>query len=600
MIKKSLLVQFFGPQLLILLASLGATAYYAWHAGWVAHRDERVRAMYGQADLIAQLVLLPDGTPKPAAEIEAACRALRAETGVRVTLLAPDGAVLAETDADRLGMASHADRPEFAAALRDGQGWSERYSVTVHNTLVYAARAVRRAGRIVAVVRVAAPRGALRSEAAATGHDMLLLTAITALLAAVLSAILALRVVRPAAAMRAGIARIGAGDLDHRLAMPSLPPLTELAQTINATTARLREQLRALAEERGLRERILAGMSEGVLAVDARQRVVGLNDAARRLLDLGDRTAVGAPVHELPLRADILELFDAAAATEDMVERELRDGAQAALWARATALRDAAGGRAGTLVVLSDLSRIRHLERVRQEFVANVSHELRTPITSIIGFAETLLDGAMREPETAERFLKIIQRQAGQMQSLVHDLLVLSRLETQAGDRLEKERVPLAGIVGNAIEVCRARADARQVEVAVKLPEGLQVAVHAGLLEQALVNLIANAIQYGGGGRVEVAAERMAGDDVRVSVRDFGPGIAPEHLDRLFERFYRIDRGRSREAGGTGLGLAIVKHIALVHGGNAAVASHPGQGSVFSIWLPGAPSHDPDTTPTPR
>jgi two-component system phosphate regulon sensor histidine kinase PhoR len=124
--------------------------------------------------------------------------------------------------------------------------------------------------------------------------------------------------------------------------------------------------------------------------------------------------------------------------------------------------------------------------------------------------------------------------------------------------------------------------------------------VHAGLLEQALVNLIANAIQYGGGGRVEVAAERLAGDDVRVSVRDFGPGIAPEHLDRLFERFYRIDRGRSREAGGTGLGLAIVKHIALVHGGNAAVASQPGQGSVFSIWLPGAPSHDPDTTPTPR
>jgi two-component system phosphate regulon sensor histidine kinase PhoR len=336
------------------------------------------------------------------------------------------------------------------------------------------------------------------------------------------------------------------------------------------------------------------------VAVDARQRVVGLNDAARRLLGLGDRAAVGAPIHELLLRADFLELLDAAAATDEAVERGLHDTAQTALWARAAALRDAAGVRSGTLIVLSDLSRIRHLERVRQEFVANVSHELRTPITSIIGFVETLLDGALREPATAERFLKIVQRQAGQMQSLVHDLLLLSRLESQAGGSLEKERVPLAGIVGNAIEVCRARADARQVEVVVKLPEGLQVVAHAGLLEQALVNLIANAIQYGGGGRVEVAAERLAGDDVRVSVRDFGPGIAPEHLDRLFERFYRIDRGRSREAGGTGLGLAIVKHIALVHGGTAAVASQPGQGSVFSIWLPGAPSHDPDTTPTPR
>lgn len=590
MLKRSLFVQFFGPQIVILLASLGAMAWYAWHAGWVAHRDERVRAMYAQATLIARLVLQPDGAPRPAAEMDATCRAMRAEEGVRVTVLAPDGRVLAESDADPANMVSHADRPEFVDALRDGQGWNERYSATVHNRLLYAARAIRREGRLVAVVRVAAPRAVVRSASAPASHGAVLLVLITAFVAAGLSFLLALRVVRPVAEMRAGVARIGAGDLEHRLAVPMLPPLAELAQTINATTAQLREQIRALAEERSLRTSILGSMSEGVVAVDVRQRVVDLNAAAIRLLGLEGRRVIGEPAYTALGRVDLLALLDAAAAKDEMVEGELRGAEAGTLWARVSALRAPAGGRTGTLVVLSDLSRLRRLERVRQEFVANVSHELRTPITSIIGFVETLLDGALREPETAERFLKIVQRQAGHLQTLVHDLLLLSRLENQAGGSLETERVPLAGIVGNAIEVCRARASTQHVEVRVMLAASLHVQAHAGLIEQALVNLIENAIQYGGsGGRVDVTAERVAGGDVRVSVRDYGPGIAPEHIDRLFERFYRIDKGRSRDVGGTGLGLAIVKHIALIHRGTAAVASEPGKGSVFSIWLPGVP-----------
>ena len=240
--------------------------------------------------------------------------------------------------------------------------------------------------------------------------------------------------------------------------------------------------------------------------------------------------------------------------------------------------------------MLSDISHVRRLERVRQEFVANVSHELRTPITSIVGFAETLLEGkATQDPATTERFLSIIRRQAGHVQSIVTDLLLLSRMEDQRNG-FAKEATPLAGIVGNAIEVCQMRAQTRQVEVRTEIPEGMQVCVHAGLLEQALINLIENAIQYGGsGGRVEIAAEDLpnrAGS--RISVRDFGPGIAPAHIDRLFERFYRVDKGRSRELGGTGLGLAIVRHIALAHGGNVSVASEPGKGCVFSIWLAGS------------
>lgn len=591
MAKRSLFFTFFGPQVLILLASMGAVAWYAWQSGWVAHRNERVHAMYAQANLIARLVLLPDGRPKPTAEITTICHAVHIDEGVRITVLSPAGDVLAESDVDQTAMQSHADRREFVEALHTGEGWSERYSATLHSRMLYAARAIRHEGRLVAVVRVAAPLAAVRDAVATANRNTLTLIMITALAAAGLSSLFALRVVRPVAEMRDGVARIGSGDLEHCLTVPTLPPLAELAQTINTTTVRLREQLRALVEERNLRERILASMSEGVMAIDARQRIVGLNDALTRLFGLGGQVVVGRPAYEVVRRADFHALLDAVTETNDPVEQELHGTNEAALWARATALRNAAGERAGTLVVVSDLSRIRRLERVRQEFVANVSHELRTPITSIIGFVETLLDGAYREPKTAERFLRILQRQGAQMQSLLQDLLVLSRLDSQIGGSIDKKYLPLAGIIGNAVEVCRAHADTGHTDVKVSLPDDLHVWGHAGLLEQALVNLIDNAIKYGGtGGRVEVTAESMTGGEAHLSVRDFGPGIMPEHLDRLFERFYRIDKGRSREQGGTGLGLSIVKHIALVHGGNATVTSEIGKGSVFSIWLPGRPA----------
>ena len=588
MIKRSLFLHFFGPQVLVLLFSLGAVALYAWRSGWTAHRNERIQAMYAQAELVARLVFNADGTAKSSDEINQVCRSVRNEEGLRFTIIRPDGTVLADSDANSTNMESHATRPEIVEALKSGRGWSDRYSATVNSHLLYAARAIQRDGRTLAVVRVAARRDALYADLKLANRDVLLLIAATCVLAALLSSVLARRVVRSVDAMRAGVARIGAGELDYRLVIPTLPTLAELAQSINQTASHLQKQIRAVADERSLRERILASMTEGVIALDARQRVMGMNDAARRLLNLDDRAVIGTPIHALARRADLLALVDTAILSDKIEERELADigGNDWAIWARATVLRDADGGRVGTLVVLSDLSRVRRLERVRQEFVANVSHELRTPITSIMGFVETLQDGAVRDPETADRFLKILRRQAGQLQSIVNDLLMLSRLETQSNG-LEKEPSPLAGIVGDAIEICRARAKARQVDIRVNLPEGLQVVAHAGLLEQALINLIDNAVQYGGnGGRVDVAAEQLPEGAIRISVRDYGPGIAPEHIDRLFERFYRIDKGRSREMGGTGLGLAIVKHVALVHGGNVSITSEPGQGSVFSLWLP--------------
>jgi len=266
----------------------------------------------------------------------------------------------------------------------------------------------------------------------------------------------------------------------------------------------------------------------------------------------------------------------------------LRPNRKRRLNMRATAMKDASGKRIGTLIVLTDVTRLRHLETVRQDFVANVSHELRTPVTSVKGFAEALLDGAMYDPAKAEHFVKIIARQSNHLEAIIRALLELSRLDAHVGKTFDRQDIQLAEVLDHAVELCQVRADKRGVTLAVSCDPALTIRAHAELIEQALVNLIDNAIKYGvkgDSGHVEMEAGRE-GATVWVSVRDYGPGIEHRHLARLLERFYRVDKGRSRELGGTGLGLAIVKRIVLIHGGTVGIESEIGKGSVFTLRFP--------------
>jgi two-component system phosphate regulon sensor histidine kinase PhoR len=227
------------------------------------------------------------------------------------------------------------------------------------------------------------------------------------------------------------------------------------------------------------------------------------------------------------------------------------------------------------------------LEAFRRDFVANVSHELRTPITSIRGFVETLLDGALREPESAQRFLGIVSRQVARLDAIINDLLLLSRLE-QPGDKatIPTGEALIRGVLDTAIEICLPKAEAKGMAVSVRCEADLRARVNVPLLEQAVVNLVDNAIKYSDPGKSVFVEAARRGDTLEISVRDGGCGIATEHLPRVFERFYRVDKSRSREMGGTGLGLAIVKHIALAHGGSVAAESALGRGSVFTITIP--------------
>lgn len=384
--------------------------------------------------------------------------------------------------------------------------------------------------------------------------------------------------------------QLASGDWSARMTPEDGDPHGTLAVTFNRLAARLAERWQDLERQRNEQEDVFASMVEGVIALDAEQRVINLNPAAARLLGVSLDKAMNRPLAELARNADLQKLAADAAAASQPVEGDITlfNGKDRHLQVHATRLRDAGGQGLGALLVLHDVTRLRRLENVRRDFVANVSHELKTPITSIKGFVETLQDGAIRNEDEARRFLEILARQADRLNAIIEDLLQLSRIEEEADQQVIRiEEQDIRPILDSAIECCRYKADAKRMLIELDDESGLRGRCNAPLLEQAVINLLDNAIKYSPPeSPVRVEAGREGAETV-IRVRDRGPGIPAEHLPRLFERFYRVDKARSRQLGGTGLGLAIVKHIAQAHGGHVHVESAPGQGSVFSLRIPG-------------
>jgi two-component system phosphate regulon sensor histidine kinase PhoR len=411
--------------------------------------------------------------------------------------------------------------------------------------------------------------------------------AVTAAAAAIVYG-LARQLARPVDSLRAAAARIASGDVSAD------PPATDVAEfaDIAAALVRLREQL----VERGLtigrqdtqQEAVLGSMIEGVLAIDGRRRILGINRAAADLLDVEAEQTAGRPLQDVirnpDLRRFALTAIDCREPVEDdLLLRGVRDRT---IRLRGTALRDASGD-GGAVIVLNDVTEVQRLENVRRDFVANVSHELKTPVASIKGFVETLLDGALDDRDDARRFLGIVARQADRLATIIEDLLALSRIEqSETSGKLPLDQLPLSGILITASDDCRPRAVERSIRLEVECPPDLTVTVNGPLLEQAVINLVDNAIKYSESGKTVWLSAEDDATGPAIRVRDEGCGIAEEHLPRLFERFYRVDKARSRNLGGTGLGLSIVKHIVQAHAGTIVVESTPGVGTTFTIRLP--------------
>lgn len=364
--------------------------------------------------------------------------------------------------------------------------------------------------------------------------------------------------------------------------------LDELARAFNATAARLAETIRVLSDERSREATILGSMIEGVAVISARERVLYSNRAFSQIWGLEGQAVEDRPLIEVVRHTGLLAVIKEALQAEKQESSEIAVGTVRPRSFAVTATPVRAGGASGAVLVLHEISELRRLERVRQDFVANVSHEFRTPLTAIQGFSETLLGGALEDPENRRRFVEIIRDHAARLARLTEDLLELSRIE--AGElKLEFQPVSVRQLVESCVETASLKAGAQQLTLQVTVPEGLPaVRGDANRLQEVLQNLLDNAVQYTPtGGHIEVAAAQPDGQVV-ITVSDTGIGIPQAEQSRIFERFYRVDAARSREAGGTGLGLSIARHIVEAHGGRIWVESTVGEGSRFHFSVPAA------------
>lgn len=553
------------------------------------HYESAQKNLASEARLAAELIREKLLTPE--ADEDAFCKEIGRRADIRLTVVRPDGVVVADSNADPVTMDNHGRRPEVAEAFAGDLGVVLRYSDTTHEERMYVAVPVIQGGSIIAVVRTSIATEPL----ARTLRDFQHKLGLTALgLGAVVFVgvyFFLQRIRRPLADMRDGAERFASGDLNFRLRNPDYIELGALSDALNSMAQQMQGRIETIARQRDEMQVVFGSMDEAVIAVDAAEKILQFNAAAAKLLGIEEKSAKGQLLTAVVRNTELLRLLRTALEKREPAAAEivlhLDDEQERIVQVRATPLHNAAGGVLGAMIVADDFTQVRRLERVRRDFVANVSHELKTPLTSIRGFVETLQDGALEDPASARRFLDIIARQVARLQEVLADLLALSRIEQQhERGELSFDHGEIRPVIEAAIELCSMHAKEKGITIRFECPADAGTRMNAALLEQAAVNLIENAVKYSEGERVlEILVAREEGG-WKIDFTDQGRGIEARHLERIFERFYRVDAARGRGEGGTGLGLSIVKHIILAHGGSVSVASTPGTGSTFTLHLP--------------
>ena len=584
--QKRLFWQLLLPSLLVVFGALVAVTVYATATQgklWLARTEDtleaRARIAAGQFSDLAVDNRFDD--------INDLCRKLGRVSNTRFTVVGVDGSVWGDSHENPSQMDNHGNRPEIREALAGRKGASQRFSHTLRESLLYVAIPLEHDAEIMGVMRVSIPVTFIHRALRRFRGQMMLAGMAIALAAAVISLGISRRISRPLEMLTDGAALFARGDLRHRLEVPSSKEIGGLARAMNEMARQLDERINAVEQQRQEQEAVLSSMTEGVVAVDTENRIISLNKAAARQLGIDVDKAPGRNVEEVVRNEQLQDFIHRCLEGQGPLEEAimLNHNGERYFGVSGTALREEDGRGVGAVVVLNDITRLRRLENVRRDFVANVSHELRTPITSIKGFVETLQEGAL-DDEEARHFLDIVASQADRLNAIVEDLLSLSRLENEdQQEMLDLEDGDLDVVLRSAAAACSLKADTKQVRLDLTGVKPVKTRFNPQLLEQAVVNLIDNAIKYSEPTSTVWLSSQEVDDRVAIEVRDEGCGIGEQHLPRLFERFYRIDKARSSKLGGTGLGLSIVKHIAQAHRGTVSVESEPGRGSTFTIYL---------------
>ena len=621
MFRSAFFRRLFLPYLLLVCLAIAAVGVFAGMRLRTMYFEQRRQALHEQSLIASEL--LRDKVLGRNVNLDALVKRLGDQLDCRVTVIAEDGAVLADNWADPSQMDNHAARPEVLGALREGEGISTRRSSTVRNDMLYFARRLSDPPAYLRLaVRVQDVNNQLRNLYLALGAIAL---ATMAAAAAILFHF-ARRQALPVVELKAWADSIASGDLSEKSVTDARGELASVSTTLNTMSQSIRELVMKHAGGKAELLTILSSMSEGVIATDAEQQIVLVNDAAAELIGFNRMDSQGKPLWQVVridriiksaqevlatgekrafelgmVRGRHLEVsvgpYPAHAETKASRLEESRNGAEHGpngegtqrFSDRGVILAEAPKKVEGIVVVIHDTTQSVRYQELRREFVANVSHELRTPLTVIKGFVETLRDGAINDPRRGPEYLATIERHTNQLTNLVNDLLELSRLESQA-DVPRRVSVDLAAIARRAAETLSPAAQKKHQTLTIEAHRVPLIAGNPDYLERAVSNLIDNAVKYTpDGGRITVVTrpgDHGAAPGVIVEVADNGIGIPREDIPRIFERFYRVDRSRSRDMGGTGLGLSIVKHIAQGHGGSVEVESTVGQGSTFRLKMP--------------
>ncbi len=516
------------------------------------------------------------------------CRRAGGASNLRITVIAPDGRVLGDSHEDPAEMDNHADRIEIRRALYTGEGFSIRYSATIQRRLMYFAAALPSQASAEYILRVSVPVEELRGFLGQIYLEAAIIILLILSLTVAVSLLQWRKITGSLGELKSAADRYARFDFDQLVSVDRPRELQELSQTISSMALELKKRIATVTEQRSRLEAVLSSMIEAVVICDPEGIVLEMNPSAEQLAGRQRETAIGKSLIEVFRNSEMEKFFRLIRQDGQSLSRQIllyREKELHVLLNGVPIAYGPAGKDEGVLLVMNDISRMKVLERIRTDFVSNVSHELKTPVTLIKGFVETLLTEKELDADSRTKFLRIIDKHSDRLAAIIEDLLRLSRIENEGRETLTLRKLSINDLVGNVINNFRELSEKYGISLEGHCPEDLYATLDGGLFERALADLIDNGIKYNQpGGRVLITVEAEEAGII-INVDDTGPGIPEQERERIFERFYRIDKGRSRESGGTGLGLSIVKHIISLHNGTIEVRERPGGGSRFRIWI---------------
>jgi len=569
--------------IIICITFTGILAIISLRNFYINHLSSNLKS---NATLVTN-ILEDDLATNNLSQIKLKTKDLGKELEIRITIIDINGVILGDSEKDPALMENHSDRPEIKEALQGKTGKSIRYSSTLEIDMLYLTIPIIKNNQTLGIARLSLPLTEVNKNISNLHKIIILATAIALVIASIISLIISLTITRPLQEMTKVSQKISKGDFSKKLKILNRDEIGQLADSLNLMSEELENKIRIISEDKDKMKVVLSSVIEGIVAIDKEGRIILFNHALKNMINCSSDRVLEKFHWEIIRNNQLNELLKETLQKGQALTREITlfSPQEKIFHASANPLTEK-NKVWGAVVVLNDITEIKKLEKMRSEFVANVSHELRTPLTSIQGFVETLKEGAINDPEKAQYFLEIIEKQSNRLNNLIEELLQLSKIESQK-IAMNLQSINLRDLIDKTISEFKKKIEQKDHKIKINIsPQLPLVKADPEQFEVVFRNLLDNALKYTpDGGEIYISALEKA-ENIYIEIADNGIGISAEHLPRIFERFYRANKDRSRKLGGTGLGLAIVKHIVQAHQGTIGVESKPGKGSKFFFTLP--------------